>query len=94
MFYSKWSESMHSSGFFEHVYTDAAGTSIEQLRSLERFDEPIRMACTLSYGVFRLIVARYRPGEHETFALKYVQEWRARLFAIPKVNINRENEPR
>ena len=94
MFYSKWSESMHSSGFFEHVYTDSSGTSVEQVRSLERFDEPIRNACTISYGVLRLIINRYRPGENEAFARKYMSEWRERFFKIPKVNLNHKVETR
>lgn len=90
MFYSKWSEMMHSSGFFEHVYTDDSGTSVEQIRGLEHFEEAIRSACTFTTDVFRLIIRRYRPGEETAYSTKYMTEWRDRFLNIPKVNINRK----
>jgi hypothetical protein len=89
VFYNKYSEIMHSSGFFDHVHVDEKGVSIEQIRTTEHFDEVVRMASTTAVDVFETIIKRYRSGELKSFHLKYAREWRDRFLKIPKVVINR-----
>jgi hypothetical protein len=89
-FYSKWSEAAHSYGFFDHIYVDDAGPSIEQVRNFEDIGYVIGMAHATAHGVFRLFIDHYRPGEVRSFCLKYVKEWRVRALQIPKVTVNRK----
>jgi hypothetical protein len=89
IFYDRYSEVMHSSGFFEHLHVDEDGASIEQIRSPEDFDGVLKMAYNCAFAFHRLIIERYRPGEDVNFSLKYMQEWRDRAMQVPKIEINR-----
>ncbi|HTQ30698.1 MAG TPA: DUF5677 domain-containing protein [Opitutaceae bacterium] len=88
-FYSKWSEVMHSSGFFDHLHVDDLGASVEQVRDVEEIANAISVASSTANGVFRIFIHRYRPGEIDSFNRKYLTEWRDRSMNIPKVKINR-----
>lgn len=90
VFYDKYSEVMHSSGFFDHLHVDEDGASIEQIRSPEDFDGVLKMAYNCAFAFYRLIIVRYRPGEDVNFSLKYMQEWRERAMQVPKIQINRK----
>lgn len=93
-FYSKWSELMHSSGFFDHVWVDDKGASVEQVRDVEEIANAISMAASMAQGLFHLFIRRYRPGEQDSFRRKYLSEWRDRAMNIPKVKIDRQDADR
>src|SRR6185369_8240486 len=71
-FYSKWSELMHSSGFFDHIWVDDQGASVEQVRNVEEIANAISMSSSMAQGVFRIFIRRYRPGELDSFNRKYL----------------------
>ena len=93
-FYSKWSELMHSSGFFDHIWVDDQGASVEQIRDVEEIANAISMSVSIAQGVFRLFIRRNRPGEINSFNRKYVNEWRMRAMNIPKMKIDRQSADR
>lgn len=93
-FYSKWSEAMHSSGAFDHIYVDEHGASVEPVRDLAAIASSINTTWAFAYAVFHLVLKRYRPGELPRLAEKYVNEWREGLWTTKKATANRQTEIR
>lgn len=89
MLYSKYSEDMHSTNFFDHRHIDESGASIEQIRALERIDNVISIAVGISVEFFIDLLGHYRRDEISYFRTKYMIEWEKRHMNIPKVQLNR-----
>lgn len=76
VFYSSYSQFMHSSHFEKNVTFEDRKVIFENIRSVENILPDLNFACSLIFRVYRWITLKYLPSESQQFGMKYLQDWR------------------
>lgn len=86
VFYSNYSESMHTSNYTHHVKFGKGTITFQPIRLLERFKGLFNHTGAIAIGVYRRILTEYRPGELDGFRRKYIEKWQKAFLEVPNVN--------
>ena len=87
VFYAQYSQATHGLSLDHQLHFNAANRELifDHIRTLNALDQVFQMTFTYAMRVFRLSLARFRPGELDAFSRKYRQEWKAPARSIPRV---------
>ena len=87
VFYSQYSQLTHGLSLDHQLHFNAPSSEVifDHIRTLNALDHVFQMTFTYAMGVFRHCLSRYRPGELDAFARKYIEEWRTPARSIPQV---------
>lgn len=76
VFYSSYSQFMHSSHFEKNITFEDSKVIFEKIRSVENILPDLNFACSLIFRIYRWITLKYLPSELQQFGKKYSQDWR------------------
>jgi hypothetical protein len=82
VFYSNYSQFMHSSHFETNITFEDTSVVFENIRNLDNILPDLNFACSLIFRVYRWITQKYLPSEEQQFSLKYIQDWRERYHEL------------
>ena len=87
VFYAQYSQATHGLSLEQQLHFNATEREVvfDHIRTLQSVDEIFRMTFNFAFKIYRTMLEKYRPGELDAFRRKYLEEWRARFRAIPKV---------
>jgi len=74
MFYSTLSGVVHASDSRKHLLFDGARVAMTSLRSFESFQTVYSFSISMMLRVYKAIIVRYLPNEHQAFAAKYLAD--------------------
>ena len=92
MFYSRSSEVMHTASYKDHLQFAKGTVSFEPVRQLRDIHIILRFITLTAISSFKSILSYYRYGELESFARKYMQDWRDTFLNIPSVSYTRQTD--
>jgi hypothetical protein len=83
--YSGYCKVTHGQVFFNQVGFRNKEVIYEPIRNMKGLDILLLSSITYMMRIYTLIIRRYRPDEEIIFNKKYINEWRSRFQAIPKL---------
>ena len=86
VFYSAFSEKMHSSDYKSHMSIGNGFVTFEPIRNLSGAHVLLNYSMSVAFHAYRAILHRYRPGQLVEFAQRYKENWRELYLRIPSVN--------
>jgi hypothetical protein len=86
LFYARGSEIMHVASYKDHFRFSRGKLSLEPIRQLKDIHIVLRFITVVAISSFVSILRHYRHGEIQSFARKYVEDWRAAFLDIPSVS--------
>jgi Family of unknown function (DUF5677) len=85
VFYSTWSETMHSSNYAQHVRVGQGTITFEPIRKLSGFRSLFTTTAATVLNTYRKILEHYRPGELQAHFRKYRENWQKALMEVPTI---------
>jgi hypothetical protein len=85
VFYSSFSEAMHSSNYMQHVRMGKGTVTFEPLRHLKEFGTLFSMTASAAIRTYRRVLLNYRSGELPAYSRKYSENWRKAFLEVPKI---------
>lgn len=85
IFYSTWSETMHSSNYAQHVRVGQGTITFEPIRHLSGFRSLFTFTAATVLHTYRKILEHYRPGELPAHSRKYLENWQKGLMEVPTI---------
>jgi hypothetical protein len=85
IFYSTWSETMHSSNYTQHVRMGPGTVTFEPLRHLSGFAALFRFSAATTIHTYRKVLEYYRSGELPAHSRKYSENWKRALMEVPTI---------
>jgi len=74
--YSSLSGITHGSDMWKSIFFAGGKVVVAPVREPEHIPTIVRLAVTMAFRVYQLILKEFRAGEEENFARKYRDEWR------------------
>jgi hypothetical protein len=85
IFYSTWSETIHSSNYAQHVRMGQGTITFEPLRHLSGFEALFRFSAATALNTYRKVLEHYRPGELPAHFRKYLENWQKAFMNVPTI---------
>lgn len=85
VFYSNFSETMHSSNYTQHIQMGKGTVTFEPIRLLKEFGTLFTMSASAALRTYRTALKNYRTDELPVFNQKYSENWKNALLEIPKI---------
>lgn len=85
LFYSKGSEVVHTGSYKDHIRISKDRLSFKNVRNLDGISELLNFTFSLTIRCFEMVLKYYRPAEMQSFAKRYLEEWREPFLSIKSV---------
>lgn len=85
VFYGAASEKMHSSEYKSHISFGSGRISFHPIRSLEGIRSTLHWSLSIAFHSYRAVLQRYRPGQLDEFARRYIAHWRDSYLNIKNI---------
>ena len=87
-FYSKGSQVAHTGTYKDHVRFADGQVRLKPIRHLADVNMLLNFIVSICIRIYMKILERYRPGETNAFAKKYLEDWRDPFMNVVPVKYN------